>query len=172
MEDHSGHNMPITCKMNMLFNWQVENTCVVFRWWHISSPFGMFISCIAIFLIAAGYEWIRAYSSLIESRWKEAELLLQRNNINERGGGEEEEGLVEQQHSLVHAYEQHTRLSRKREMIRSSIYAFLVAISFWLMLVFMTYNGYLMMATVLGAGLGHFIFGNDKLSGDKSIQCH
>lgn len=40
------------------------------------------------------------------------------------------------------------------------------------MLVFMTYNGYLMIATVLGAGFGHFIFGNGRLTGDKSIQCH
>ncbi|KAI9476231.1 MAG: Ctr copper transporter [Benjaminiella poitrasii] len=164
--------MPATCKMNMLFNWQIENTCVVFRWWHISGPFSMFLSCVAIFLIAAGYEWIRAYSSLIESRWKEAELLLQRNRIDE----EEDDGLEgqqqQQQRTLVHAYEQHARLSRKRELIRSSIYAFLVATSFWLMLVFMTYNGYLMIATVLGAGFGHFIFGNGRLSGDKSIQCH
>lgn len=64
------------------------------------------------------------------------------------------------------------RLSKKRELVRSSMYAVLVAISFWLMLVFMTYNGYLMIATVLGAGFGHFIFGNGRLSGGKSIQCH
>lgn len=64
------------------------------------------------------------------------------------------------------------RLSKQREFVRSSIYAGLVAISFWLMLVFMTYNGYLMIATVLGAGFGHFIFGNGRLTGDKSIQCH
>lgn len=65
-----------------------------------------------------------------------------------------------------------TRLSKKRQLISSSIYAILVGISFWLMLVFMTYNGYLMIAVVLGAGFGHFIFGNGRLSGDKSIQCH
>lgn len=44
------------------------------------------------------------------------------------------------------------------------------------MLVFMTYNGYLMFATVLGAGFGHFIFGgSDNLfgtGGARSIQCH
>jgi copper transporter 1 len=66
----------------------------------------------------------------------------------------------------------YNRLSKQREFVRSSIYASLVAISFWLMLVFMTYNGYLMIATVLGAGFGHFIFGNGRLTGDKSIQCH
>lgn len=61
------------------------------------------------------------------------------------------------------------RLSKRKELIRSMIYAILVGISFWLMLVFMTYNGYLMMATVLGAGFGHYFFGNSM---NKSIQCH
>lgn len=52
------------------------------------------------------------------------------------------------------------------------VYAILVAISFWLMLVFMTYNGYLMIATVLGAGFGHLVFGNGKLKASRDIQCH
>jgi copper transporter 1 len=47
-----------------------------------------------------------------------------------------------------------------------------VAISFWLMLVFMTYNGYLMIATVLGAGFGHLVFGKGKLKASRDIQCH
>jgi copper transporter 1 len=94
----------------MLFNWQVENTCVVFRWWHISGPISMILSCIAIFLIAASYEWVRAYSKVIESRWKEAEILLERNGQTSLGNddeGEQEQGG--QQRSLVHAYQQHTR---------------------------------------------------------------
>lgn len=157
----------------MLFNWQIEDTCVVFRWWHIKGPISLILSCVAIFVIAALYEWIRAYSLLIESRWHDAELLLSRSNTNEEDddiliGVQNESG----QRTLVHAYQQHKRLSNKRELIRSSIYALLVGISFWLMLVFMTYNGYLMIATVVGAGCGHFIFGNGRLLADKSIQCH
>ncbi|KAG2196994.1 hypothetical protein INT47_006941 [Mucor saturninus] len=167
MDSHSGHDgmdMPAaSCKMNMLFNWQIENTCVVFRWWHIHGPISLIMSCIAIFLIAAGYEWIRAYTVTIENRWEEADMLTSQIV------GEEEE---QEQERVVHAYQAHHRLSKKRELVRSSMYAALVAISFWLMLVFMTYNGYLMIATVVGAGFGHFIFGKGRLSGGKSIQCH
>ncbi|CAO3627127.1 unnamed protein product [Mucor hiemalis] len=139
MEGHSGHggmDMPAaSCKMNMLFNWQIEDTCVVFRWWHIKGPISLILSCLAIFIIAALYEWIRAYSLLIESRWHDAELLLSRANTGE----EEDDVLIGVQNeagqrTLVHAYEQHKRLSNKKELIRSSIYAFLVGLSFWLML--------------------------------------
>lgn len=83
----------------MLFNWQIENTCVVFRWWHIHGPVSLIISCIAIFLIAACYEWIRAYTVLIENRWQEAEVLLSRVEDED----EQEEGHV------VHAYQQHKK---------------------------------------------------------------
>ncbi|PHZ11131.1 Ctr copper transporter [Rhizopus microsporus ATCC 52813] len=171
MEDHSGHGghqMPSgpTCKMNMLFNWQVEDTCVVFQWWHISGPWSLLTSCIAVFIIAAFYEWIRAYAAALESNWQQS-ALFQRNG-NSQSNEEEQE-----QENVVYAYQQYTRLlSNKRELARSAIYAILVGISFWLMLVFMTYNGYLMIATVLGAGFGHYFFGNGKLGVNKSIQCH
>nr|AFU72289.1 copper transport protein CTR1 [Amanita strobiliformis] len=144
MEGHSEHHMPetSTCEMNMLFNWQIENTCVVFRWWHISGPISLMISCLMVFIIAALYEWIRAYSTTLDTQWHAPEL----NDRNEEN----------EQENVVYAYQQYKRLSGQKELIRSSIYALLVGISFWLMLVFMTYNGYLMIATVLGAGFGHF----------------
>ncbi|KAI8997128.1 Ctr copper transporter [Pilobolus umbonatus] len=165
--DHEAPLVPI-CKMNMLFNWQIENTCVVFRWWHVDGPISFILSTIAIFCIAAAYEWIRAYSTALEYRWKEAEYLQQRSNQLT----EEEEEATHGDRLLVHAYQQDKRLSRKRELIRSTLYALMVAISLWLMLVFMTYNGYLMMAVVAGAGVGHFLFGHGWLSASRSIQCH
>lgn len=119
----------------MLFNWQVEDTCVVFKWWHISNLSGMLLSCLAVFSIAAFYEWIRAHSTILEQHWQEQRQYKKYRNI---------------------IYQHFIR--NKRELVRSSIYAILVAISFWLMLVFMTYNGYLMIATILGAGFGHFLF--------------
>jgi copper transporter 1 len=146
----------------MIFNWQIEDTCVVFEWWHIKGPATFILSCIGVALIAAFYEWLRAYSNRIEYKWKEAAFLAAARD-------DEQE---EERNSTYAYYQQHAQLSRKRECIKSIYYAILVAISFWLMLVFMTYNGYLMMAVVLGAGLGHFFFGNGWLSASRSIQCH
>lgn len=48
-----------------------------------------------------------------------------------------------------------------------------VFVGFFLMLIFMTYNGYLMAATVIGAGVGFFYFGGDSLSSStKALSCH
>lgn len=64
------------------------------------------------------------------------------------------------------------RLSRRQHTVLSILYAFHVAISFWLMLVFMTYNGFLMLTVILGAGVGYYLFGNGYLSANRSVQCH
>jgi copper transporter 1 len=83
----------------MLFNWQVKDTCIVFRWWHISGPIDFFFSCLAIFLIAASYEWIRAYSNNLEAKWQQ-ELVASEEVQQEE---------VEEQRVIVHAYQQHKR---------------------------------------------------------------
>lgn len=64
-----------------------------------------------------------------------------------------------------------SNMSQQQRVTRSVFYAILVAISFWLMLVFMTYNGFLMLSVVIGAGIGHYAFGGN-LSSDRGIQCH
>ena len=37
-----------TCSMNMLWNTQIEDTCIVFRSWHISTKAGFVFSCAAV----------------------------------------------------------------------------------------------------------------------------
>lgn len=43
----------------MLFTWDTNNLCIVFRQWHISSNFSLFVSLLAIVALGAGYEALR-----------------------------------------------------------------------------------------------------------------
>ncbi|ODQ78326.1 hypothetical protein BABINDRAFT_162965 [Babjeviella inositovora NRRL Y-12698] len=54
---------------------------------------------------------------------------------------------------------------------KSVVYAVQVGYSFMLMLVFMTYNGWFMLATIVGAGLGNFIWGGKEVEA-RSMACH
>ena len=54
------------CNMNMLFTWDTDNLCIVFRQWHISSTPSLLFSLVAIVLIATGYEGLRALSKTYE----------------------------------------------------------------------------------------------------------
>lgn len=66
----------------------------------------------------------------------------------------------------------HHRLSNQQQLTRSLFYAAQVFVGFFLMLIFMTYNGYLMASTVIGAGVGFFYFGGNYLSSTKALSCH
>ncbi|KAI7871481.1 Ctr copper transporter [Spinellus fusiger] len=169
--EHHGHDdMSSKCVMNMFFNWQIENLCIVFESWHISTPSGLILSCLAVFAIAAGYEYIRSWSALMESAWNTTQWK------KKTGGGNALENDLDMSEAdsmrgdvINHSF---NSLSKRQSLIRSGVYTVLVAISFWLMLVFMTYNGYLMLSVVLGAGFGHYHFGKGNYDTKRSMQCH
>ncbi|KAI9016485.1 Ctr copper transporter [Phycomyces nitens] len=144
--DHGSPEMPM-CSMSMLFNWNIKDVCIVFEWWHIHSLSQFILSSLALVAIAVFYEFLRA----------QANCLDQKKTCGAGSSMDETVGLLS---------------SKKRHSFaRSGLYAVLVGLSFWIMLVFMTYNGYLMLAIIAGAGIGHYLF-NDNLSSDRSIQCH
>lgn len=140
MPDHSDHSMPAMCSMNMLFTWNYENTCIVFKWWHIRSLALFIMSFFLIIFISMGYEFFRSKIT----RW-ESKQLLQFNNAN----------------SDSSAFKQF-------KLKKSILYGFQVGYSFMLMLVFMTYNGWLMLAVVFGAALGNRIWDNSF----NGMNCH
>ncbi|KAI7883723.1 Ctr copper transporter [Lichtheimia hyalospora FSU 10163] len=171
--NHGGHHdMPMDgdddmCSMNMIFNWQIKDVCVVFQWWHIRGIPTLLISCLAVFLIAACFEYVRARSSALEQTWSDI------NTKKRQDDGETTINTINETTTLLQPSEcGKPSLSQHQHIVLSVLYAFLVAVSFWLMLVFMTYNGFLMLAVVLGAGFGHYLFGNGYLSANRSIQCH
>lgn len=58
---------------------------------------------------------------------------------------------------------------RKFRTQRGVLYGIQVFYSFFLMLVFMTYNGWYMIAVAVGAGLGNYFWGG---SSERSLSCH
>ena len=51
----------------MLFTWDTQNLCIVFRQWHIRSTFGLIVSLLAVVALGAGYEALRAASRRYEN---------------------------------------------------------------------------------------------------------
>lgn len=79
----------------MLFNWQVEHVCVVFEWWHVRTVAGLIMSCIAIFAIAAMYEWLSSYSKNLDKSWLEANAKkMDLLGVNDNNVDGERDGLL------------------------------------------------------------------------------
>ncbi|ORY02716.1 Ctr copper transporter [Basidiobolus meristosporus CBS 931.73] len=59
-----------------------------------------------------------------------------------------------------------------QQLARSTMYAIQVSISFCLMLVFMTFNGFLMLSVILGAFIGFLLFSQDTLATTAEVRHH
>ncbi|KAL1681782.1 Ctr copper transporter family-domain-containing protein [Schizophyllum commune] len=181
---HGGHDMPMgpMCSMNMLWNTQIIDTCIVFPSWHISSHTQFVLSCIAVAALGVLYEYLRAVQTAVDVRVARA-LAGSKGKTRARSGsrtpdGEPEEAGLLSGRRARRANE--TPVPPAPRALRAILYGLIVFLSFFLMLVFMTYNAYLILAVVVGAALGHYIFGGtmnidailNSASGGKSMACH
>ncbi|KAF8984724.1 hypothetical protein BGZ46_007204 [Entomortierella lignicola] len=138
-----------TCKMNMLFNWDTENLCIIFESWNINSPSALVFSCLFIIGLAASYELLRSQSRSYEERLIEG--------ARKRQGGESTSHTVggnnaEDEIPLLPSRSGAFRVSNQQQLTRALFYTAQVFLGYFLMLIFMTYNGYLIASTVVGAG--------------------
>jgi len=180
--DHSGHEMPaVKCAMNMLWNTQIVDTCIVFRSWHVSSTASLIGSCIAIMALGVFYEYLRAFQKSLDTRIALALVASGKGKARGPSGrsspSDEDAGLLTGR-KMFKVATAGTPVPFLLRALRATLYGATVFLSFFLMLVFMTYNAYLIFATVFGAALGHFIFGGtiniDAILSEesKSMACH
>ena len=145
-------------------NTQIEDTCIVFKQWHISSRFVFALSFLAIILISLGYEYLREYQRMVDRR---IALALSRSKARGKGSVSgrstpeqsglevEEAGLLSGSPKISAWYAPVFLLLRSCNIVssylstpvplyprilRATLYGAQVFVSFFLMLVFMTYN--------------------------------
>lgn len=150
--DHGDHGMPgmphdgpPMCNMNMVFTWDWKNVCIVFRSWQITSPLSLAVSLVAIVAIGAGYEALREGIRQYEARTSKRIETAPRQNRD--------------------------AVSRRVHISKSVLYGLQNFYAFMIMLIFMTYNGWIMIAVSVGAGLGYLIFGG-RTPVVKDTACH
>ncbi|MCJ1409199.1 hypothetical protein MMC19_003277 [Ptychographa xylographoides] len=156
--DHGGMDMPseAMCNMNMLFTWDTTNLCIIFHWWHVKSTLTLLISLVAVALLTAGYEGVREMSRRYEASSAEY--------MNSLPQDENESSSFKWLGRSTGQAEQKTK------MIKAAFYAVQVFYSFFIMLLFMTYNGWVMFAVAVGAFIGYLGFANG--SATKTVACH
>ncbi|KAF2806590.1 Ctr copper transporter family protein [Mytilinidion resinicola] len=157
---HMDHGNAHRCNMNMLFTWGTQDLCIVFRQWHVSGTFSLLWSLLAIVLLTAGYEAVREISRRYEAY-----------SNNPRRVDEATSPSVNESSSLLWSGRSVRAVERRNKMVNAAFYALQVFYSFFIMLLFMTYNGWVMLAVAVGAFLGYMTFGNSS-SATKGVACH
>lgn len=159
---HGGMDMPSDgpkCNMNMLFTWDTTNLCIIFSQWRIYSTFSLFMSLIGVIILTAGYEFVRDMSRRFEASSAEYMNKLPTDDDD-----------VRERRSLLWAGKSAGQAEKKQKLVKAALYAVQVFYSFFIMLLFMTYNGWIMLSVAVGAFVGYLAFGNS--SPTKSVACH
>ncbi|KAJ5124387.1 uncharacterized protein N7515_008212 [Penicillium bovifimosum] len=180
--DHGDMDMGGQCNMNMLFNWSSENLCIIFRSWRITGPFSFLFSLVAIVILTAGYEGVRSVTRKYEAAHTQRLGAFVGSYAN-TGDNEIADpilpnGLVDGSHHtdnqgspLLVGRENRAALARKGKITLAALYAIQVFYSFFIMLLFMTYNGPVMIAVAVGAFVGYLAF-SEGTPASKSVACH
>ncbi|KAK9369225.1 Ctr copper transporter family-domain-containing protein [Lipomyces kononenkoae] len=174
--DHSGmqHGSSM-CKMNMIFHWDPTDVCVVFEWWHIRGPGTLAASLIGIILLGIGYEYLRTLTS--------APVIVSPDIDSRDCASSPSPTLIDVEmpppiaipsdttkYGTLFNVRKSNFLKRYQMRLRSVLYAIQVLYSFFIMLIAMTYNGWIIIAVGVGALIGHLFFGYRTQS--RTMSCH
>uniref|UniRef100_A0A3Q3EVV7 Copper transport protein n=1 Tax=Labrus bergylta TaxID=56723 RepID=A0A3Q3EVV7_9LABR len=182
--EHEGHG-----GMVMTFYFGYNNVELLFTGLLINSPGEMVGACIGVFLLAVLYEGLKMGR----------ETLLRRSQVNVRYNSMPLPGadgtVLMETHKTVGSLtdsqcvegvelpvEHKSHLSRRSprqrmlspaHFLQTLLHIVQVVVSYFLMLVFMTYNAYLCIAVAAGAGMGYFLFSWRKaVVVDITEHCH
>ncbi|XP_043065783.1 high affinity copper uptake protein 1 isoform X1 [Drosophila bipectinata] len=174
---HGGSGTGMEHMMPMAFHFGYNET-ILFSWWHIETVAGLVGSMIAIFVLALLYEGLKYYREYLF--WKTYNLLEYRPVTGPQRNPEAPRlpspaaaapSPVQYVGEVVH--KQPPSMLSFNHLLQTLLHVLQVTLSFLLMLIFMTYNVWLCLMVVLGAGVGYFLFCWKKsVIVDVTEHCH
>lgn len=158
--DHTTHSM-----MHMWFYFGVSEVTILFKSWTVNTSGAMVGACIGVFLLAMLYEGLKV---LRESLLYKSSAQARRTNS--RTDYQNGDPLMD---STMISRPTRSTIWSWWHLLQTFLHFLQVTISYALMLIFMTYNGYLAISILLGATVGYFIFGWKKaVIVDINEHCH
>lgn len=168
------------CKVSMLWNWDTIDTCFISESWHVTSR-GMFAgSCIGVVLLVIALEFLRRSVKEFDRYLIRQHVAAHQNrgSSGPSGGscsGVDEVGAAGSIHSKDKEAQACAatasgprragpcaippfRPTVLQQAIRALLHMVQFAVAYFVMLLAMYYNGYLIICIFIGAYLGSFIF--------------
>ncbi|KAE8382788.1 Ctr copper transporter family-domain-containing protein [Aspergillus bertholletiae] len=178
---HGDMDMGGQCNMNMLFTWSSKDLCIIFRQWRVDGPFSLLVSLVVIVLLTAGYEGVRQLTRRYEAAHAQrlnafnAPIVGGNENVGESASAIAPSSYAphpcDESSPLLIGRDNRRVVEQRGKIILAALYAVQVFYSFFIMLLFMTYNGLVMIAVAVGAFVGYLVFG-DNMSAAKTVACH
>ncbi|KAK4222546.1 Ctr copper transporter family-domain-containing protein [Podospora fimiseda] len=140
-----------SCKISMLWNWNTIDSCFITRSWHIKSS-GMFAgSCIGVVLLVMTLE-------LLRRSVKEYDRYLLKKAATATSVVTSGSGKGDVSPSTCVTRSKGYRPNFLEQAIRALLHMLQFAVAYFVMLLAMYYNGYIIICIFIGAYLGSFVF--------------
>ncbi|KAI1787104.1 Ctr copper transporter family-domain-containing protein [Ganoderma leucocontextum] len=147
-----------SCKVSMLWNWYTVDSCFISTSWHVKSKGAFAGSCIGVIILVIALEGLRRLQ-------REFDRYLHRANgtsspriyTEEQSDTASRKGL----NPLASALGRRSpvdQLKLWQQLLRSGLFMVQFAVGYFVMLLAMYYNGYMIICIFIGAFLGASIF--------------
>ncbi|KAI9820421.1 MAG: Copper Transporter integral membrane protein that functions in high affinity copper transport [Thelocarpon impressellum] len=158
------------CKISMLWNWYTIDACFLSRQWHIRSRAHFGGSCVGVILLVLSLELIRRAQRELDVYLRAQNAAVPSSGSESGSGGSPEptkSGAVSAV-SWLGGRRRATGAARPlklwQQSARSLLYMLQFAVSYFIMLLAMYYNGYIIICIFIGAFLGALVFQWDTLN--------
>ncbi|KAJ4408477.1 Copper Transporter integral membrane protein that functions in high affinity copper transport [Didymella pomorum] len=164
----SGMSMGGSCKISMLWNWYTVDSCFIARSWRITSK-GMFAgSCIGVVLLVILLEFLRRAGKeydryIIQQCLASHTPAASTATVASSASSDNSKTPV----TTTAPTAQKFRPSVLQQAIRALLHMLQFAVAYFVMLLAMYYNGYIIICIFIGAYLGYFIFGWESFNVGK-----
>ncbi|XEV04888.1 hypothetical protein FSHL1_010175 [Fusarium sambucinum] len=146
--DHGSEEMA-ECQMSMLWNWNTVDSCFIASSWQVTDNGMMAASCIGVGLLVVLLEVLRLMGKnydihIAQAMRRHATILSKSHSLTSEKNDSLPTNMV-------------LRASPLQQIVRAILYAVTFGVAYFVMLVAMSFNGYIIISIIIGAGLGKFV---------------
>lgn len=179
------------CKISMLWNWYTVDSCFIARSWRVSSEGIFALSCIGVVLLVIALELLRRFQREYDRHiirnasaargdvTYATEAVAGAKKLADDGSPGPASPTPNQGQTLSHTMSSRfarflrpfsIRPSLMQQIVRGLLYMVQFGGAYFVMLLAMYYNGYIIICILIGAFLGFTLFGYDNLSPTGNYQ--
>ncbi|RYP48748.1 hypothetical protein DL768_005405 [Monosporascus sp. mg162] len=166
--------IPSGCKIRMLWNWETIDACFLSDKWRIRSHGAFAGLCIGVILMVVLLEALRRASKLYDRRLisqHKRTIAMAAVHDNKHDSGEATKGsgsLIAKSHRPF-GTNVPFRPNLWQQVVRALLHMLQFALAYWIMLMAMYYNGFIIICIIIGAFVGAFVFQWERMGDDCDL---
>ncbi|KAF1916207.1 Ctr copper transporter [Ampelomyces quisqualis] len=155
-----------SCKISMLWNWYTVDSCFIARSWRVKSQGDFAGSCIGVILLVIILEALRRagkeYDRYIIAQHIKTLSPAVCSSSSSADGSNSKDPATSVASPVTAA--PRFRPNMLQQAIRALLHMLQFAVAYFVMLLAMYYNGYIIICIFIGAYIGYFIFGYESFN--------